>query len=119
VAYARLNTRNVNALHPNLRGMGAYAALSTREDAGLRPGMRGYDAGKASLLGDAPLTNISFGPGGQFAISTATVPTQTSLWDQALTWLSGSTFIPGMPNSIFAIGAGVFVLAKVFGGHRR
>jgi len=58
------------------------------------------------------------GPGGQFSISTATVPTGTSLWDQALTWLGGSTFVPGMPNSIFAIGAG-FLLLKAFGGRRR
>jgi hypothetical protein len=119
MAYARLNTRNANGLHPNLRGLGAYAALSTREDAGLRPMFRGYDAGKSSLLGDAPLTNISFGPGGQFAVSTATVPTQTSIFDQMLTWMGQSTLWPGMPNSIFAIGAGVFVLAKVFGGRRR
>ena len=111
MAYARLNTRNANGLHPNLRGLGAYAALSTREDAGLRPMFRG--------LGDAPLTNISFGPGGQFAVSTATVPTQTSIFDQMLTWMGQSTLWPGMPNSIFAIGAGVFVLAKVFGGRRR
>lgn len=111
MAYARLNTRNVNALHPNFRGLGAYAVLSTREDAGLRPGFRG--------LGDTPLTNITFGPGGQFAISTATTPTQTSIFDQMLTWLGQSTFVPGMPNSVFAIGGGALALAWLFSGRRR
>ena len=111
MAYARLTTRNVNALHPNFRGLGAYAVLSTSEDAGLRPGMRG--------LGDTPLTNISFGPGGQFAISTATTPTSTSLWDQTLTWLGQSTFVPGMPNSVFAAAGGILALAWLFGGRRR
>jgi hypothetical protein len=110
MAYARLTTRNTNALHPNFRGLGAYAALSTRNANGLSPNFRG--------LGDTPLTNISFGPGGQFSVSTATTPTQTSIWDQMLTWMGQSTFIPGMPNSIFAIAAGVFVVAKVFGGRR-
>jgi hypothetical protein len=111
MAYARLSTRNTNALHPNFRGLGAYAVLSTSEDAGLRPGFRG--------LGDAPLTNISFGPGGQFAISTATTPTSVSLWDQVLTWMGSSTFVPGMPNSVFAIGGGALALAWLFGGRRR
>lgn len=69
-------------------------------------------------LGDVPLTSVTFGPGGQFAVSTATTPTQTSIWDQMLTWMGQSSLLPGMPNSIFAIGAGVFVLAKVFGRRR-
>jgi hypothetical protein len=115
MAYARLTTRNTNGLSPNFRGLAAYSVLSTREDAGLRPGFRGLSFG----MGDSPLTNISFGPGGQFAISTATVPTQTSLFDQMMTWLGQSTFVPGMPNSIFAIGGGALALAWLFGGRRR
>jgi hypothetical protein len=111
MAYARLTTRNVNALHPNFRGLGAYAALSTQNRNGLSPNFRG--------LGDTPLTNISFGPGGQFSISTVTTPTQESLSDQVLTWLSESTFVPGMPNSVFAIGGGLLALAWLFGGRRR
>jgi hypothetical protein len=72
-------------------------------------------------MGDAPTTSITFGPGGQFGVSTVTTPTGTSIWDQMLTWLSGSTFIPGMPNSVFAIGGGLFVLSRLFSGgrHRR
>jgi hypothetical protein len=114
MAYARLSTKNGNGLNPNFRGLGAYGLLSTRNKNAIHPNFRGMGD-----LGDSPLTNISFGPGGQFAISTATTPTSTSIWDQILTWMGESTFIPGMPNSIFAIGAGVFVLAKVFGGRRR
>jgi len=75
----------------------AYARLSTRIPAGLHPNLRG--------LGQVPLTTMSIGPGGQFAISTATTPTSTSLWDQMLSWLGSSTIVAGMPNSIFAIGA--------------
>jgi hypothetical protein len=121
MAYARLNTRNVNALHPNFRGMGSYSVNSTREDAGLRPGFRGMGDAYTPAhgrMGDAPLTNISFGPGGQFAVSTMTTPTGTSIWDQMLTWMGQSTIVGGMPNSVFAIGAGVLLLAKVFGGRR-
>jgi hypothetical protein len=109
MAYARLSTRNTSGLHPNLRGI---APMNTGSSAGLNPNFRG--------MGDVPLTSFTIGPGGQFAISTATTPTSTSIWDQMLTWLSGSTFIPGMPNSIFAIGGGLFIAAKLFGGrHHR
>lgn len=117
MAYARLSTRNGNGLNPNFRGLAAYAPLVTREDAGLRPGFRGISA-NSHTLGDAPLTNISFGPGGQFSISTATTPTQESLSDQVMTWLSESTFVPGMPNSVFAISGGLLALAWLFGGRR-
>lgn len=122
MAYARLSTRNTNAINPNFRGLAAYAALSTREDAGLRPGFRGMGSTWSPShrsLGDTPLTNISFGPGGQFAFSTATTPTPTSLSDQVMTWMSESTFVPGMPNSVFAVGGGLLVLAWLFGGRRR
>lgn len=105
MSYALLSTRNTSGLHPNLRGLAAYAALNTKNSNGLNPNFRG--------LGQVPLTSFSIGPGGQFSISTASVPTQTSLWDQILTWLSGSTFVPGMPNSVFAIGAGVALLAMI------
>jgi hypothetical protein len=111
MAYARLSTRNTSGLHPNLRGMGAYSPLSTENGNGLSPNFRG--------LGDVPLTSFTIGPGGQFAISTATTPTGTSVWDQMLTWLGQSTIIGGMPNSIFAIGGGFLVLAKLFGGRGR
>ncbi len=116
VAYARLSTRNTSGLHPNLRGLGAYAELSTRTGAGLNPNFRGMPA----HLGDVPTTSFTIGPGGQFAVSTVTTPTGTSIFDQMLTWLSGSTFIPGVPNSVFAIGGGLFLLSRMFGGrHRR
>lgn len=121
MAYARLQTRNTSGLHPNLRGsagthmtlvrgLGNYAANITYDSAGLRPGFRG--------LGDVPLTSFTIGPGGQFAITSATTPTSTSIWDSMLTWMGSSTLIPGMPNSIFAIAAGLFVAVKVFGGKR-
>jgi len=111
MVYARLMTRNTSGLHPNLRGLGAYAQLSTENRAGLRPGFRG--------LGDAPLTSITFGPGGQFAVSTATTPTSVSLWDQVMTWLGSSTFVPGMPNSVFAIGGGILALVWIRSGRHR
>ena len=111
MAYARLSTKNNAGLHPDMRGMGAYGHNSTKNNNGLWPGFRG--------MGDAPLTNISIGPGGQFAISTATVPTQTSVWDGIMTWMGESSIIGGMPNSVFAIGGAFLVLAKVFGGRRR
>jgi hypothetical protein len=91
--------------------MGAYAPLSTQNKNALNPNFRG--------MGDVPLTQFTIGPGGQFAVSTATTPTSTSIWDQMLTWMGESTFIPGMPNSVFAIAGGLFVLAKVFGGRGR
>ncbi len=109
MAYASNNTRNTSGLHPSLRGLGSYAAMSTRSSAGLHPNFRG--------LGDAPLTSISMGPGGQFSISTATIPTTTSIWDQMLTWLGSSTIVAGMPNSIFALGGGILLL-RAFGGRR-
>jgi hypothetical protein len=115
MAYARLSTRNTSGLHPNLRGLGTYGVLSTTEDAGLRPGLRGMH----EHMGDVPLTQFTIGPGGQFMVSTATTPTSTSIWDQMLTWLSSSSFIPGMPNSVFAIGGGLFLLSRVFGGRGR
>jgi hypothetical protein len=110
MAYARLSTKNGNGLNPNFRGLGAYGLLSTRNKNGISPNFRG--------LGDTPLTNISFGPGGQFAISTATTPTQTSIFDQMLTWMGQSSILPGMPNSIFVILGGAVLAAKVFGGRR-
>ena len=110
MAYARLSTRITAGLHPNLRGMGAYAPLSTKNRNGLSPNFSG--------VGDIPLTNLTIGPGGQFAVSTVTTPTSASIWDSMLTWMGSSTLIPGMPNSIFAIGAGLFVAVKVFGGKR-
>jgi len=111
VAYARLMTRNAAGIHPNFRGLGAYAYNSTEESGGLNPNFRG--------LGDVPTTSFTIGPGGQFAVSTMTTPTQTSIFDQMLTWLSQSTFVPGTPNSVFAIGGGVLAMAWLFGGKRR
>lgn len=70
-------------------------------------------------MGDTPLTNISFGPGGQFAFSTATTPTETSLWDQSLAWMGQSSIWPGMPNSVFVVLGGAVLLAKFFGGRHR
>jgi hypothetical protein len=71
-------------------------------------------------MGDVPLTQFTIGPGGQFAISTATTPTTESIWDQMLTWLGNSTILPGMPNSVFAIGGGLFLATRLFGGrHHR
>lgn len=111
MAYARLSTRNTSGLHPNLRGMGSYAALNTDSKAGLSPNFRG--------MGDVPLTNITIGPGGQFAISTATTPTSTSLYDQFLAWMSqSSAYIPGLPNSVLLIGGGVLALAWIMKGRR-
>ncbi len=107
MAYARLATRNTSGLHPNLRGI---APMNTGSSAGLNPNFRG--------MGDVPLTSFTIGPGGQFAISTATTPTSTSIWDQMLTWLGSSTVLPGMPNSIFAIGGGFFLASRLFGGRR-
>jgi hypothetical protein len=122
MAYARLSTRNTSGLHPNLRGLGAYSHLSTDNGNGLSPNFRGLGSTwspEHRILGDIPLTNFTIGPGGQFVISTATTPTGTSVWDQMLTWLGQSTIIGGMPNSIFAIGGGFLVLAKLFGGRGR
>jgi hypothetical protein len=117
MAYARLSTKNGNGLNPNFRGLGAYGLLSTRNKNGISPNFRGLPEGPAGM-GDTPLTNISFGPGGQFAISTATTPTQTSIFDQMLTWMGQSSLLPGMPNSIFVILGGALLVAKVFGGRR-
>lgn len=103
MSYARLSTRNTSGLHPNLRGMGSYAVLSTRNSAGLSPNFRG--------LGDVPATSFTIGPGGQWSVSSASTPTSTSLWDQMLTWLSESTVIAGMPNSVVAIAAGIGIVA--------
>jgi hypothetical protein len=103
MAYGRLATRNTSGLHPNLRGLGAYAELSTHNSNGLSPNFRG--------MGDVPLTSFVIGPGGQFSVSSVTTPTGTSIWDQILTWLSSSTFVPGMPNSVFAIGGGLLLLS--------
>ena len=110
MAYARLATRNTSGLHPNFRGLGAYADLSTRNSAGLNPNFRG--------MGAVPATTFSIGPGGQWSIGAASTPTGTSLWDQILTWLSGSTFIPGVPNSVIAIGGGLFLFSRFRGGRR-
>jgi hypothetical protein len=109
--YASLHTDITAGLHPNLRGLAAYAELSTLNKNGLNPNFRG--------MGDVPLTTMTIGPGGQFAISSATTPTQTSIFDSMLTWLGQSSIYPGMPNSVFAIGAGVAALAFVFRGRRR
>jgi hypothetical protein len=111
MAYARLTTRNSSGLHPNLRGLGSYAPLSTKVSAGLNPNFRG--------IGDVPLTTFTIGPGGQFAISSATTPTQTSLWDEMLTWLGQSSYVPGMPNSVFAIGGAFLAVIAVKGWGRR
>lgn len=122
MAYARLNTRNAAGLHPNFRGLGAYSRLSTNNGNGLHPSFRGLGSTWSPAhesLGDVPLTQITMGPGGQFAISTATTPTSTSIWDQMLTWMGQSTIVGGMPNSVFAIGGGLLVLAKLFGGKGR
>jgi hypothetical protein len=108
MAYARLATRNASGLHPNFRGLGAYANLSTRSSAGLNPNFRG--------LGDVPPTTFSIGPGGQWSVSSAAVPTPTSLWDQVLTWLGQSSVIAGVPNSLLAIGGGLLIFSKLKGG---
>jgi MYXO-CTERM domain-containing protein len=109
MAYARLHTHVTAGLHPNLRGI---APMHTGSSAGLRPEFRG--------LGQAdPTTTFSIGPGGQYSFGVVSTPTQTSLSDQILTWLSGSTFLPGVPNSVFAIGAGLFGLFLIAGGRRR
>lgn len=116
MAYGRLVTTNKSGLHPNLRGvgmMGSYAAMDTVSKAGLSPNFRG--------MGDVPLTQLTIGPGGQFAISTATTPTSESLYDQFLTWMAQpSVFVPGLPNSVLLIGGGIFAAAWLMGGrHRR
>lgn len=111
MSYARLNTINKSGLHPNLRG---YAPLDTVSKAGLSPNFRGMGS-----MGDVPTTQFAIGPGGQFSISTVTTPTSTSLSDQILTWMSQSTIVAGMPNSVFAIGGGVLALAWIFRGGRR
>lgn len=113
MAYGRLVTINKAGLHPNLRGLGSYAAMDTVSKAGLSPNFRG--------MGDVPLTQFTIGPGGQFAISSATTPTSTSLYDQFLAWMGqSSTYIPGLPNSVLLIGGSVFALAWLMGGrHRR
>lgn len=82
--------------------------MNTDSSAGLSPNFRG--------LGDVPLTSFTIGPGGQFAVSSVTTPTGTSLWDQFLSWMSASTFVPGMPNSVIAA-VGVIGLLAI--GRRR
>jgi hypothetical protein len=112
MAYARLHTRNTSGLHPNLRG---YAPLATRTPAGLNPNFRGL----GSSMGAVPAATFSIGPGGQWSIGAASTPTGTSLWDQILTWFSQSSIIAGVPNSVFAIGGGLFLLTRLrHGGHR-
>jgi MYXO-CTERM domain-containing protein len=110
MAYARLQTRNNAGLHPNLRGI---APMYTGSSAGLRPEFRG--------MGDdsQPLTTFSIGPGGQYSFGIASTPTPVSLGDQMMSWLSGSSFLPGVPNSVVAIGAGLFGLFLIAGGRRR
>ena len=108
--YATLTTRNPNGLHPNLRGLGAYTALKTSNPNGLNPNFRG--------LGDMPTTSFTLGPGGQFAVSTVSTPTSTSLGDQILSWFSQSSIYPGMPNSVFAIGGVIVALVLVMKGRR-
>lgn len=109
--YATLKTRNANGLHPNLRGMGSYAMLTTQNPNGLNPNFRG--------LGDLPTTSFTLGPGGQFAISTVSTPTPTSLGDEILSWLSQSSIYPGMPNSVFAIGGAIVALVMIMKGRHR
>lgn len=100
--YARLQTRDVSGLHPNLRGgLGGYGLLSTRNSSGLRPGLRG--------LGDVGPTQFTIGPGGQWSISTASNATSQSIGDQITNWLGGSTVMSGVPNSVVAI-AGIAAL---------
>lgn len=108
MAYERLSTRSAAGLHPNFRGLGAYAELSTRSGAGLSPNFRG--------LGTIPPTQFTIGPGGQWSISSASVPTSTSLWDQVLSWLGESSIIAGVPNSLIALGGGLLLVAKLKGG---
>jgi hypothetical protein len=100
MAYAALSTKSSAGLSPNFRG---YAPLATRNASGIHPNFRG--------LGQTPLTTVSFGPGGQWSVASASTPTSTSLWDQIMTWMGSSTVIAGMPNSVLAITAGVFVIA--------
>jgi len=108
MAYASLKTRNTSGLHPNfrtLRGMGAYAPLTTRDTNGLRPSFRG--------MGDIGPTSITFGPGGQWSVSSGSNATSTSIGDQLSNWLGSSTVFAGVPNSLVAIAGAIGLYALV------
>lgn len=100
MAYDLLPTENENGFAPG--GLHGYGASPTKPTAGFRPG-----------LGAVGPIGLTIGPGGQWAVSAGSQPTATSLWDQIQLWLAGSTFVPGMPNSVFAIGAGLVLFAGV------
>jgi hypothetical protein len=106
MAYARLSTRITAGLHPNLRGLRGIAPNPTTSSAGLRPEFRG-------LGQNEPSASLVISPGG-FSVSTAPAA-GPSLCDQVTGWLGGYSL--GVPNTVWAIGAGLFVLSR-FGRHR-
>jgi hypothetical protein len=119
MAYARLSTRNTSGLHPNLRGMGAYAQLHTGNSAGLRPGFRGL--GQAATV--APTESLTIGPAGQFSFGIASAPvpvTSSDVFQNFMTWMAQpSTYMPGVPNSVFLIAGGALAFAWILSGRKR
>lgn len=115
MAYARLQTRNTSGLHPNLRGLGAYASLNTASHAGLRPGFRG--------LGQSPTETLTIGPSGQFSFGIASAPvptTSTDVFQNFMTWMAQpSTYMPGVPNSVFLIAGGALAFAWILSGRHK
>jgi hypothetical protein len=98
-----------------VRGLGAYAPLSTKVDAGLRPGFRG--------LGQSPTETLTIGPAGQFSFGIASAPvptTSTDVFQNFMSWMAQpSTYVPGVPNSVFLIAGGALALAWIFSGRHR
>ena len=104
MAYNQLETREASpAVHPGLKG---YSPMMTRNTQGFRG------------LGAIPPISFSLGPGGQFSVGVQSVPTATSLWDQAKLWASQETFLPGTPNLLVAIVAGLTGFGLIFRGRR-
>jgi hypothetical protein len=95
MAYDILATDVKQGVHAQL---GGYTPMLTRNDQGLR--------GLGTVVGP---TAITIGPDGQWAISSGSQPTSSSIVDNITQWLGGSTVIAGVPNSLLAIG-GLLVL---------